>query len=162
MFRGLMTIATAVAVLWHTVAGCCAHHSHGGHSCDVSSHAVSQAHYSESGVSGGCCKHALSNSRQLCASEASGRQFGNDFPSIPCPGHKPKGCSEGTCVFAAPVSSGSSTLGQFERDGSFVSYAVDDQAVLLCASSENELHESFVSPTLGGLRLHLAHCVLTL
>ena len=162
MFRGLMTIATAVAVLWHTVAGCCAHHNHGGHSCDVSSHAVSQAHYSDSGVSGGCCKHALSNSRQLCASDTSGRQIGGDFPSTPCPGHKPKGCSEGTCVFAAPVSSGSSTLGQLERDGSILSYSVDDQAGLLFASNESELLKSAVTPPLGGLRFHLAHCVLTL
>lgn len=163
MFRGLMTVVTAVAVLWHAVAGCCAHHSHGGHSCDAAGHAASVAHDGGSEVSGGCCKHSHhGDSKRFCASESSGQQLAEDSPGTPHSEHGPTGCTEGTCVFAAPDSSGPSPIDQLGWDGSFLSYALVDQAVLPCSSRYSELHESVAPPLLGGLRLHLAHCVLTL
>jgi hypothetical protein len=162
MFRGLIAIVTTAAVFWHTVAGCCAHHSHGGHFCDVVGKTASLAHHCGPEFSGGCCTHAHVDSKPSCASKSSGQQLGEDSPTTPCPGDGPTGCTEGTCVFAAPVSSGQSPIDQLVWDGSFLSYAVVDTAVLPCASRANELHESVAPPPLGGLRLHLAHCVLTL
>jgi len=162
MFRGLIAIVTTAAVFWHTVAGCCAHHSHGGHSCDFVGKTASLAHHSGSEVSGGCCKHAHTDSTQFCASESLGQQLGEDLPSAPCPGDGPTGCNEGTCVFAAPDSSGPSPIDQIDWDGSFQGVAVVEPAVPFCVSRASESHDSVAPPLLGGLRLHLAHCVLTL
>lgn len=162
MFRGLMTIVTAVAVFWHAVAGCCAHHSHGGHCCDVAAHAALLAHDSDSEFSGGCCKHAHADSKPSCVSESSGQQLAEDSPGIPCPEDGPSDCKEGRCVFAAPDSSGPSPIDQFGWDGSFLAFAVVEPAILFGGPRAGESHDSVALPSLGGLRLHLAHCVLTL
>lgn len=162
MFRGLVMIVTVAAVLWHTVSGCCAHHSHGGHSCDLAGNAASLAHDSDSEVSGGCCKHVRTDSKQFGASESSGQQLGENSHGAPCPADRPAGCKEGTCVFTVPDSSAPSPIDQLARVGSFLSYAVVDSAALLSVSYDGELHESVAPPLLGGVRLHLAHCVLTL
>lgn len=162
MFRGLIVIVTTAAVLWHTVAGCCAHHSHGGHSCDVAGNAASLAHDSDSEVSGSCCKHAHPDSKQLCASKSSGQQLGESYPSAPCQEDGPTGCKEVTCIFAAPDSSGLSPIDQLGWDSSLLGFAVVEPAMLFWVSHAGESRDSIAPPSLGGLRLHLAHCVLTL
>ena len=162
MFRGLMTIVTAVAVLWHTVAGCCAHHRHNGHSCEAADNAASIVHDSNLEVSDGCCKHALADSEQFCASTSSGHQLGEGSPGTPCPEEGPSGCKQSTCGFAAPNSSGSTPLDHLDLGVTPLGYAVIDVAVLLSFSCAKELHESTSWSPLGCLRLHLAHCVLTL
>lgn len=162
MFRGLMTFVTALAVFWHTVAGCCAHHSHSEHSCDAACKAVSLANDGDTEGSGSCCQHSHIHSNLLCTSDSSGQQLIEDSRSTPCPGDSPTGCTEDTCVFAAPDSSGPSSIGQLGWDGSLLSYALVDSAVLLYVSCSSELYDSVTPPPLGGLRLHLAHSVLTL
>jgi hypothetical protein len=162
MFRGLIAIVTTVAVFWHAVAGCCAHHSHGGHSCVVAGNAASVAHHSGSEVSGGCCTHVHTDSKPFCGSESSGQQLGQDFPGTPCPENGPSDCEEGSCVFAALDSSGPSPVDQVGWDGASLGYAVVDLAVFRCVLCTGDPRDSVAPPLLGGLRLHLAHCVLTL
>lgn len=162
MVRGLVTILTAVAVLWHTVAGCCAHHSHAGQCCEDSGGAWSVADQTDSEISRACCQHAHADSGLACAAGSSGRQFAEDSLSNPCPDDGPAGCNESKCVFAALGSSRLSPLDQLGWDGLFLSFAVGEAAILFCASRAGESRDTVAPPPLGGLRLHLAHCVLTL
>ena len=162
MFRGLMTIVTAVAVSWHAVVGCCAHHKHGGHACDIAGERASLAPPANSKVSDGCCRHAHNDLRQTCASGSSEQQLSDYPPGSPCPGEGPTDCQEGTCVFAALGSYGDSPIDQLGCDGSFLGLAVVELATAFCTPRGGEWHDSEAPPLLGGLRLHLAHCVLTL
>jgi len=161
MFRALMTIVTAAAVLWHTVAGCCAHHSHGRHSYGGGD-AVLLGQDGDPQICGGCCQHAQTDVKQFSAAELSSHQIGEGSTGIPCPDDGPIGCPDDTCVFAAPSSSGPSTIDLLGGDGSFPGFAVVEPVISFGVSRAGELHDSVALPSLGGLRLHLAHCVLTL
>lgn len=162
MFRGMVTILTAAAVLWHTVAGCCAHHGHGGQCCEGSGVARSFADDTASDADHGCCQHAHAESGLAHATESSGQQLSEDSPSRPCPDDGPAGCKESPCVFAALNSSGQSPIDQLDWNGAFSSFAVVEPGIPFCTSRTGDSHVPVGPPPLGGLRLHLAHCMLTL
>lgn len=106
MFQSVTAILAAVAVLWHSVAGCCAHHAHphqpdAGHTDAV---VVDQSH-GDLRDNSSCCSHGTRVSpcegvgygADQCAPSSGGT---GDYP---CDG--PSHCSESKCAFAVPDSS---------------------------------------------------------
>jgi hypothetical protein len=162
MFRGLIVIVTAGAVFWHAVAGCCAHHNHGGHSCDAVGKTASLASHRVSEVGGGCCTHARADSESYCASVSSGQRLGEVSPGTHCPKDGPASCREGTCVFAVSNPTGPSALDLVDWDGAFQIFAAFEPMAPFGVSRADAPRGSVAPSSLGGLRLHLAHCVLTL
>jgi hypothetical protein len=159
MLRGLVTIVTVAALLWHTVAGCCAHHSHGGHACNDRVH--SSSHASHSASNDGCCHHASAEATELGATDA-GSELADSLPGTPGPCDGPGRCSEGSCVFAAQDSSGPSPLDHLGSEGLFVADSAVDPIGEALASRMHWLRAGFTPQPLGGLRIHLALGVLTL
>jgi hypothetical protein len=94
--------------------------------------------------------------------ESSGQQFSEDSPSSPCPDDGPAGCKESKCVFAALHSTGQSPIDQLDLDGAFLSVAMVEPGIPFCTSHTGDSRIPVGPPPLGGLRLHLAHCMLTL
>ncbi len=94
MHRGMMAL-TVVAVLWHTIAGCCSHHAHAhaARSCEQAEH----SHHC-------CCGHVSGDQAEspqqardhAAAIVASERPRSGETPA---PAH----CQGGACVFAATL-----------------------------------------------------------
>lgn len=99
--RSLMAWAGAIAVAWHTVLGCCAHHDH--------DHGAVQA--AEPAAAKSCAhghkSHAGHRHEPVAQADlpADGSLPGDEAPTSS--GHAPDGdCTEQDCVFAAPALSG--------------------------------------------------------
>ena len=156
MLRGLMTIVTAAAVLWHTIVGCCAHHSH---ACN--DYSDCNSHVSHVAINDSCCHHESTGADELWCTDAVDTDV-DSFPVTPCPNDHDGCCTEGSCAFAT---SGSARLSSVEYTNLvhpiLCIWTIDSTAKIL-ASHVHWLRVGDTPPPLGGLRIHLALNVLTI
>jgi len=110
MGRWAISLLTAICVLWHTIAGCCAHHSHAA----TLNAAPAKAMAETSRIHSGKCCHSHGKRQSARAKTPHGYVDGPKSPSsnesCPCPGSH--SCDEASCAFALskPASLPDSTL----------------------------------------------------
>lgn len=158
MLRGLVAFVTAAAVLWHAVAGCCAHHSHGQHVCVETSADVPSSQESPEGR--GCC-HGGSHANRPGTSNDSIDGVDAASHPLPCPSDHGR-CTEGTCVVGAPGKPGPSLTDNLTSTWFVASISAVDPALDLLAVRALDLRPGHAHPPFGGVRIHLALSVLTL
>lgn len=157
MLRELMTCVTAMAMLWHAIVGCCAHHSHGINACATNASFRTEAEKAPEGRH--CC---YGGSHSLGPSGHSLATFDSAVPRSPCSEPSPGRCTERTCVFGVSTKSGPSLADSPAStwiDAAF--FAVGPTRELLPARGL-EFQRSHAPPPFGGLRSHLALSILTL
>ena len=162
MFRVLMVIATAATVLWHTVAGCCAHHAHPGeHCCHHAANAASACQQADHATKR--CYHACDCDAPLVANHAVAdceATIGDTLAEIPgehpCP--HPIGCSAVSCGFSAiPDSNAVDRL--LNSPPAFFG-TLESTAVALELHSHRIGQPDAVADASHGLRLHLRLAIL--
>lgn len=166
MARSLIAIVTAAAMLWHTVIGCCAHHSHGLlNSCDRGHRMASAAYDAEAEAGHGCGGHrrAAAEPCRAHSHRTTGtperQSVDGEFPTH-VPAGLPGGCPEGKCVFAAPDHTGPTMTDLLAGAGPCLAWA--ELATGNGDSSAGVTRHDAAPPPLGGLRAHLILGVLTL
>lgn len=102
MLRGAFVVLTAVGVLWHTVAGCCAHHVHAPILASGSTSVVNTAHPQCCGHVDRCGSKKFADARAEGVRAATNSQNAPVTPTKPCLPYK---CSECACAFAASPNS---------------------------------------------------------
>ena len=130
-----VAIIAAVSVLWHTTAGCCAHHGHEESLWQLG--AVVNGHADHDDGSCDHTDHAAPNSPDSSK------------------------CGEGTCAFAVPDARVSVELDRL-RSGFFLTDCVLNDQTCLGPSASSDALASTAPFSLGALPLHLALGVLLL
>lgn len=170
MSRAVITFVTAVSVLWHAMAGCCAHHDHDhltAQTCKLH-HCGDHEPANENALVGAShCHHAhgcsdpvtatvsVVNLAEVLAADCSSPQF----PSS-CPCDAPSHCSEQTCAFAAPETPVYLAFGPcIGLSVAFVDLSLD-LTVIAQFSDRHGSPESNSLLSQGTLRRHLALSVL--
>lgn len=157
MFRGLVAIVSAAALLWHAVVGCCAHHNHASIACSTNAGCATASDGSPEVR--GCCH---GRSHWSGSSDNSPAAAGGTTPSAPSPEHFPGHCTEGSCVIGAPSKPGPTVTDSLASIWSAAQFfSVDPTHEVLTARTLAVLAGN-EPPPLGGLRSHLALSVLTL
>ncbi len=130
-----VAIIAAVSVLWHTTAGCCAHHSHEESLCQRGAVVDGHADHDE-----GSCNHT-----------------GRTAPGSP----DSSVCGEGTCAFAVPDARASIELDALQS-GFFLTDCVLNDQTCLGPPAYSDASASTAPFLLGALPKHLVLGVLLL
>lgn len=168
MSRAVITFVAAVSVLWHAMAGCCAHHEHStAPSCKLQHCGHRQPVSEKPLVDGDHCHHAHGSSNpitatvsvvnlaEVLAADCSSRQA-----PASCPCDAPSHCSEQTCAFAAPETPVYLAFGAcVGLSVAFVDLSLDATAMARF-SARHASPESNSLLSQGTLRRHLALSVL--
>ena len=135
-----VAIIAAVSVLWHTTAGCCAHHGHEESLCQHAAVVDGHADHGHADHGGGSCDPR-----------------GHAAPDSPDSSE----CGEGTCAFAVPDARASVEL-DAPRSGFFLTDCVLIGQACLGPLAFSDASASTPPFLLGALPLHLALGVLLL
>ena len=167
MIRGFITIAVATSVLWHTVAGCCAHHAHtticssactesGERCCHVETPTCCQT--VDGGEHDNCCEHG--HDPQLTEADVVDSFERDGEHGLPSDG--PSRCTEEKCVFSAPESHASALPPLNVDDGWFVNQAAPNAGKQTTPAHDLRPFHHRARFPLGALRPHLALGVMLL